>query len=98
LRPDEFDGAARARLDTAVPRFRAAPLELGSGRNVSRGLSRSPTGRDIAEFGRAFSRPDFRDWGSYAADVMVTVQIARDNDEVMLSRSHVAHEYASENH
>jgi hypothetical protein len=30
LRPDEFDGAARARLDTAVPRFRAAPLELGS--------------------------------------------------------------------
>ena len=54
--------------------------------------------RNIAEFGRAFLRPDFRDWGSYAADVMVTVQIARDNDEVMLSRSHVAHEYASENH
>src|SRR6516225_11662930 len=32
--------------------------------------------RNMAEFGRAFLRPDFRDWGSYLADMIVTIQIA----------------------
>jgi phosphonate transport system permease protein len=32
--------------------------------------------RNMAEFGRAFLRPDFRDWGDYLADMIVTVQIA----------------------
>jgi phosphonate transport system permease protein len=32
--------------------------------------------RNMAEFGSAFLRPDFRDWGSYVADMIVTIQIA----------------------
>jgi phosphonate transport system permease protein len=32
--------------------------------------------RNMAEFGRAFLRPDFRDWGDYLADMIVTIQIA----------------------
>ena len=32
--------------------------------------------RNMAEFGRAFLRPDFRDWGDYVADMIVTIQIA----------------------
>ena len=32
--------------------------------------------RNMAEFGRAFLRPNFRDWDSYLADMIVTVQIA----------------------
>jgi phosphonate transport system permease protein len=32
--------------------------------------------RNMAEFGRAFFRPDFRDWSDYLADMIVTVQIA----------------------
>jgi phosphonate transport system permease protein len=32
--------------------------------------------RNMAEFGSAFLRPDFRDWGDYAADMIVTIQIA----------------------
>ena len=32
--------------------------------------------RNMAEFGRAFLRPDFHDWDSYLADMLVTVQIA----------------------
>jgi hypothetical protein len=31
--------------------------------------------RNMAEFGSAFLRPDFRDWGSYLADMIVTIQI-----------------------
>lgn len=32
--------------------------------------------RNMAEFGHAFLRPDFHDWDSYVADMIVTVQIA----------------------
>jgi len=32
--------------------------------------------RNMAEFGRAFLRPDFHEWQSYVADMIVTVQIA----------------------
>jgi len=32
--------------------------------------------RNMAEFGRAFLRPNFHDWDSYFADMVVTVQIA----------------------
>jgi phosphonate transport system permease protein len=32
--------------------------------------------RNMAEFGRAFLRPDFHDWDIYVADMMVTIQIA----------------------
>jgi phosphonate transport system permease protein len=32
--------------------------------------------RNMAEFGRAFLHPDFHDWDSYLADMIVTVQIA----------------------
>ncbi|HKA70178.1 MAG TPA: phosphonate ABC transporter, permease protein PhnE [Xanthobacteraceae bacterium] len=32
--------------------------------------------QNMAEFGRAFLRPDFHDWESYLADMIVTVQIA----------------------
>jgi phosphonate transport system permease protein len=32
--------------------------------------------RNMAEFGRAFLRPDFHDWGDYVADMIVTIQIA----------------------
>jgi phosphonate transport system permease protein len=32
--------------------------------------------RNMAEFGRAFLRPDFHEWGSYLADMIVTIQIA----------------------
>jgi phosphonate transport system permease protein len=32
--------------------------------------------RNMAEFGRAFLRPDFHEWRSYVADMIVTVQIA----------------------
>jgi phosphonate transport system permease protein len=32
--------------------------------------------RNMAEFGSAFLRPDFRDWGNYLADMIVTIQIA----------------------
>jgi phosphonate transport system permease protein len=32
--------------------------------------------RNMAEFGRAFLRPNFHDWDSYLADMVVTVQIA----------------------
>jgi len=32
--------------------------------------------RNMAEFGRAFLRPDFRDWSDYLADMIVTIQIA----------------------
>jgi phosphonate transport system permease protein len=32
--------------------------------------------RNMAEFGRAFLRPNFHDWDSYLADMTVTVQIA----------------------
>ena len=32
--------------------------------------------RNMAEFGRAFLRPDFRDWASYLADMIITIQIA----------------------
>jgi phosphonate transport system permease protein len=32
--------------------------------------------RNMAEFGSAFLSPDFRDWGDYAADMIVTIQIA----------------------
>jgi len=32
--------------------------------------------RNMAEFGRAFLHPNFRDWETYLADMVVTVQIA----------------------
>jgi phosphonate transport system permease protein len=32
--------------------------------------------RNMAEFGQAFLRPNFHDWSSYLADMIVTVQIA----------------------
>src|SRR5262245_53072074 len=32
--------------------------------------------RNMAEFGRAFLRPNFHDWDIYLADMIVTVQIA----------------------
>jgi hypothetical protein len=32
--------------------------------------------RNMPEFGRAFLRPDFRDWSDYLADMIVTIQIA----------------------
>src|SRR5262245_46461769 len=32
--------------------------------------------RNMAEFGRAFLRPDFHEWRAYFADMVVTVQIA----------------------
>jgi phosphonate transport system permease protein len=32
--------------------------------------------RNMAEFGRAFLRPDFHEWRSYIADMVVTIQIA----------------------
>src|SRR5262245_64670039 len=32
--------------------------------------------RNMAEFGRAFLRPDFHEWEAYLADMIVTVQIA----------------------
>ena len=32
--------------------------------------------RNMAEFGRAFLRPNFHDWDTYLADMIVTVQIA----------------------
>src|SRR5262245_55337396 len=32
--------------------------------------------RNMTEFGRAFLRPDFHEWQSYFADMIVTVQIA----------------------
>src|SRR5882672_5917707 len=32
--------------------------------------------RNMAEFGRAFLRPDFHEWRDYLADMIVTVQIA----------------------
>src|ERR1051325_7220229 len=32
--------------------------------------------RNMAEFGRAFLHPNFHDWDSYLADMVVTVQIA----------------------
>src|ERR1044071_5821264 len=32
--------------------------------------------RNMAEFGRAFLHPDFSDWDSYLADMIVTVKIA----------------------
>jgi len=32
--------------------------------------------RNMAEFGRAFLRPNFHDWDSYLSDMVVTVQIA----------------------
>lgn len=32
--------------------------------------------RNMAEFGRAFLRPDFHDWDQYVADMVVTIQIA----------------------
>src|SRR6516165_8684372 len=32
--------------------------------------------RNMAEFRSAFLRPNFRDWGDYAADMIVTIQIA----------------------
>src|SRR5262249_14880816 len=32
--------------------------------------------RNMAEFGSAFLRPNFHDWDSYLADMVVTLQIA----------------------
>jgi len=32
--------------------------------------------RNMAEFGRAFLHPNFRDWDNYLSDMMVTIQIA----------------------
>jgi phosphonate transport system permease protein len=32
--------------------------------------------RNMAEFGAAFLQPDFRDWDTYLADMVVTIQIA----------------------
>ncbi len=32
--------------------------------------------RNMAEFGRAFLRPNFHDWDSYLADMVITIQIA----------------------
>lgn len=43
---------------------------------MSRAASLVTDWRNMAEFGRAFLRPDFHEWESYLADMIVTVQIA----------------------
>lgn len=47
-----------------------APAEM------SRATSLFTDWRNMAEFGHAFLRPDFHEWQSYLADMIVTVQIA----------------------
>jgi phosphonate transport system permease protein len=43
---------------------------------MSRATSLVTDWRNMAEFGRAFLRPDFHDWDIYLADMVVTIQIA----------------------
>ena len=43
---------------------------------MSRATSLFTDWRNMAEFGRAFLHPNFHDWDSYLADMIVTVQIA----------------------
>jgi phosphonate transport system permease protein len=43
---------------------------------MSRAASLLTDWRNMAEFGRAFLRPDFHEWRAYCADMVVTVQIA----------------------
>src|SRR5262249_13520337 len=43
---------------------------------MSRATSLFTDWRNMAEFGRAFLRPNFHDWDLYLADMIVTIQIA----------------------